>query len=161
MLTLYHAGTQKIEHPLVKIGRPNLDFGQGFYLTNLYEQAERWAVRVSRQRFEHGIINVYTMDMLIVCCHFRYLRFEHYDKEWLDFIVGSRLGREPWADFDIIEGGVANDRVIDTVEGYMAGTIDEQHALNQLAQYAPNNQICLLNQQLVDEYLTFVKIINL
>lgn len=161
MITLYHAGTQRIEHPLANVGRPNLDFGQGFYLTNFFEQAQRWAVRISRQRLEPGIINVYEMDLGKVSARFCYLCFKQYDKEWLDFVVDSRLGKMPWKGYDIIEGGVANDRVIDTVEGYMAGTIDEEHALRQLAQHTPNNQICLLNQQLIDDHLSFVKIINL
>lgn len=161
MITLYHAGTQRIEHPLANVGRSNLDFGQGFYLTNFFEQAQRWAVRISRQRLEPGIINVYEMDLEKVSACFRYLCFKQYDKEWLDFVVDSRLGKMPWKGYDIIEGGVANDRVIDTVEGYMAGTIDEEHALRQLAQHTPNNQICLLNQQLIDDHLSFVKIINL
>lgn len=161
MITLYHAGTQRIEYPFANVGRPNLDFGQGFYLTNFFEQAQRWAVRISRQRLEPGIINVYEMDLEKVSACFRYLCFKQYDKEWLDFVVDSRLGKMPWKGYDIIEGGVANDRVIDTVEGYMAGTIDEEHALRQLAQHTPNNQICLLNQQLIDDHLSFVKIINL
>lgn len=161
MITLYHSGTQRIVHPLANVGRPNLDFGQGFYLTNILEQAQRWAVRISRQRLEPGIINVYEMDWGKVTACFRYLCFKQYDKEWLDFVVDSRLGKMPWKGFDIIEGGVANDRVIDTVEGYIAGTIDEEHVLRQLAQHAPNNQICLLNQQLIDDYLSFVKTINL
>ena len=161
MITLYHAGTQRIEHPLANVGRSNLDFGQGFYLTNFFEQTQRWAVRISRQRLEPGIINVYEMDLEKVSARFCYLCFKQYDKEWLDFVVDSRLGKMPWKGYDIIEGGVANDRVIDTVEGYMAGTIDEEHALRQLAQHTPNNQICLLNQQLIDDHLSFVKIINL
>lgn len=161
MITLYHAGTQRIEYPFANVGRPNLDFGQGFYLTNFFEQAQRWAVRISRQRLEPGIINVYEMDLEKVSACFRYLCFKQYDKKWLDFVVDSRLGKMPWKGYDIIEGGVANDRVIDTVEGYMAGTIDEEHALRQLAQHTPNNQICLLNQQLIDDHLSFVKIIKL
>jgi hypothetical protein len=31
--------------PNIKYGRTNLDFGQGFYVTALKEQAEKWAVR--------------------------------------------------------------------------------------------------------------------
>lgn len=31
MITLYHGSPFKVEHPLVKAGRKNLDFGPGFY----------------------------------------------------------------------------------------------------------------------------------
>lgn len=45
--------------------------------------------------------------------------FTAYDKDWLDFIVGNRQGKNPAKDYDYIEGGIANDRVIDTVNLYM------------------------------------------
>lgn len=45
-----------------------------------------------------------------------------YDIQWLDFIVASRKGQKPWEEYDIIEGGVANDQVIDTVEGKRTST---------------------------------------
>ena len=35
---LYHGSNVIVEHPLVSIGRKDLDFGPGFYLTPLFEQ---------------------------------------------------------------------------------------------------------------------------
>ena len=74
-------------------------------------------------------------------------RFDAYDKEWLDFIVDSRKGKQPWSGYDIIEGGVADDRVIDAVEAYINGYADVEHK--------PNYQICILSQEIVDKYLQF------
>ena len=42
-MIVYHGGTQRIEHPLVHLGRAGLDFGQGFYVTDIRQQAEDWA----------------------------------------------------------------------------------------------------------------------
>lgn len=57
---------------------------------------------------------------------------------------------------EIVDAPVcANDRVIDTVNLYIQGLIDSTTALQQLAYYKPNNQICLLNQSLTDKYLHF------
>ena len=81
--------------------------------------------------------------------------FDAYDKEWLDFIVDSRAGKQPWKGFDIIEGGVANDRVIDAVEAYINGYADVEHTLRQLIYHKPNYQICILNQEIVDNQLIF------
>lgn len=39
--TLYHGSSVIVEQPLASIGRRDLDFGPGFYLTPLREQAER------------------------------------------------------------------------------------------------------------------------
>ena len=86
---------------------------------------------------------------------YRCLHFETYNRDWLDFIVHSRKGLRPWQEYDFVEGGVANDRVVDTVESYIAGTMPAEIALEQLAQHQPNNQMCLLNQHLIDECLHF------
>ena len=58
--------------------------------------------------------------------------------------------------FDMVEGGVANDNVIDTVEDYENGIITAEQALGQLRYKAVNHQICILNQEIVDKYLTFI-----
>lgn len=39
MLTVYHGSTYRVEQPLAGVCRSNLDFGIGFYLTDLKEQA--------------------------------------------------------------------------------------------------------------------------
>ena len=35
MLTVYHGSTYRVDQPLAGVCRPNLDFGVGFYLTDL------------------------------------------------------------------------------------------------------------------------------
>jgi len=49
--------------------------------------------------------------------------------------------------YDIVEGGVANDNVIDTVEDYENNIITAEQALGQLKYKAVNHQICILNQR--------------
>ena len=156
MLTVYHGSCEEIRRPLVKAGRPYLDFGQGFYVTDIRLQAERWAFRMELMRGKRALLNIYELDIERVYARYRVLKFEHYDKEWLDFIVANRSGNPMWKNFDLVEGGVANDRVIDTIEAYMIGNITLKMALGQLAQYRPNNQICLLNQEMTDECLHFL-----
>ena len=56
----------------------------------------------------------------------------------------------------MLEEGVAHDHVIDTVEDYENGVITAEQALGQLRYKAVNHQICILNQDIVDRYLTFV-----
>ncbi len=151
--TLYHGSTVIVRKPLVNIGRKDLDFGPGFYLTPLYEQASRWALRVKTIRQEEqAFVNAYTFTRPD---GYKVKSFEAYDKEWLDFIVDSRAGKQPWKGFDIIEGGIADDRVIDAVEAYINGYADVEHTLRQLIYHKPNHQICLLNQHVVDTYLQF------
>ncbi|MDE5677420.1 DUF3990 domain-containing protein [Phocaeicola sp.] len=156
LVTLYHGSTSPIEHPLVHVGRADLDFGRGFYLTSLRTQAERWAIRMQLIRAQDTAwLNIYEFDKEKVFSNnnYRSLCFDAYDQQWLDFIIASRKGKEPWKGYDLIEGGVANDKVIDTVEDYLSGTITIEQALGQLVYTKPNHQICLLNQKLIDNHL--------
>lgn len=47
MKTLYHGSYTEVSAPLAKVGRRNLDFGQGFYLTSIRKQAENWAAIIA------------------------------------------------------------------------------------------------------------------
>jgi hypothetical protein len=161
MIRVYHGSNEAIENPLVGIGRPYLDFGTGFYVTNMIAQAKTWA-RIKARLFEQpeGTVSVYDFDLDAAKAEYRFHKFEHYDREWLHFIVSCRRGGDEWRQWDIIEGGVANDRVIDTVENYMAGLIPEEIALGQLSQHQPNHQICITRQEVVDRYMQFVESIQ-
>lgn len=161
MITVFHGSVVDIVKPLISLGRPNLDFGQGFYLTDLEDQAKRWAVRIGTRKMANPVINIYQLDIETIRQNYHYLKFDAYDKNWLDFIVANRKGKMLWKDFDIIEGGVANDNVIDTVEDYLRGRMSAEAALSELSKHQPNNQICILNQEIIDLYLLFVKSIKL
>ena len=157
MIKVYHGSNEVVESPLVGIGRKALDFGEGFYVTVLFGQAEEWARNKARYyMLPEGSVSLYEFDWDIAIRSFRFHKFEHYDREWLHFIVGNRRGGEEWRQWDIIEGGVANDRVIDTVENYMAGLIDEEAALGLLAQHQPYHQICITKQEVVDCHMHFL-----
>lgn len=159
-MIVYHGGTDIIRQPLVGVGRDELDFGKGFYVTDILAQATSWAERLADRRREPAVVNKYELDVETAAARFRYKKFPKYDGEWLEFIVANRNGSALWKQYDLIEGGVAGDRVVDTVEGYIAGLIDAKHALERLSHYAPNNQLCITSQLLADECLTFVESLN-
>lgn len=154
-LNVYHGSLCRVEQPLVKAGRENLDFGQGFYVTDLRQQAISWATRLSNEGRPQWL-NVYKLDIDRVRQAYRCLSFETYNRQWLDFIVTSRRGEKPWQAFDFIEGGIANDRVVVAVELYYRREISVRRALGLLAHHAPNNQMCLLSQSLADECLRYI-----
>ena len=155
MLTVYHGATDVVSSPICAFGRPRLDFGQGFYVTDIKEQAIRWAKTMSGKRSLPPVLNIYTVDRELILLEGKHKIFTSYDAEWLDFIVANRRGENLASEYDYIEGGIANDRVIDTVNLYIQGLIDSATALQQLAFYKPNNQICLINQSLTDKYLHY------
>ena len=100
---VYHGGTGKVEFPVCKFGRRNLDFGQGFYVTDLRQQAVDWATQVADRRNETPIINRYRLNRDAILGEARCKVFTAYDRDWLLFIVASRRG-EPVADnYDYID----------------------------------------------------------
>lgn len=155
MLTVYHGSTYCVEQPLAGICRPNLDFGIGFYVTDLQEQATRWALRTADIRHQNQAwLNTYNLDM--DACRssaFRYLHFDKYNADWLDFVVNCRKGGTQWKAYDIIEGGIADDRVIRTIDLYINGDYSRDEALNRLIHQETNNQICIINQEVIESYL--------
>lgn len=153
-MKLYHGSTVIVDKPLVSYGRDNLDFGKGFYTTSMQGQAEKWI-----QRFislgKKGIISIYNFDGIDIQRKYRYKKFPEYNEEWLDFVLASRDGSKDYLNYDIIEGGIANDKVFNTVELYFTGLIDKSKALQRLKFEQPNNQICFINQQVLDTVLKF------
>ena len=157
-MKLYHGSNTLIDSIDLNQGRPGKDFGKGFYVTTLQEQAKRWAETIVRLRPRGtAIINKYELDYEgIKNAGFAILSFVEYNEEWLDFIVANRNGESRWIQYDLIEGGIANDRVFDTIENYMSGGIDKQTALGRLRYEHPNNQICILNQRIIDQHLVYL-----
>lgn len=159
MITLFHGSYISVSTPLVKLGRKNVDFGHGFYLTKLRKQAESWAGIVAERKGRHvqPTLTTYLFDYDAVKSEgYRIKIFEAYNIEWLDYVVDCRKGGVIQYQYDIVEGGVANDNVIDTVEDYENDVITAEQALGQLRYKEVNHQICILNQDIVDKFLSFV-----
>ena len=157
-MKIYHGSNITVTEPLAKAGRRNLDFGKGFYTTRLKSQAEKWAHLVASRKARNAksIVSIYDYDeSLISALGYTYKQFPSYDMEWLEFVVECRQGKDT-TDYDIVEGGVANDQVIDTVEDYENGRITADQALNQLKYKKPNNQICFRSQAAIDNLLHFM-----
>ena len=152
---VYHGGTEQIENPICKFGRKSLDFGQGFYVTDILEQAITWGENIALARNKAVVVNRYKLNREEILNNYRCKIFQSYDKEWLEFIVGNRTGQNTAAEFDYVEGGVANDRVIDTINLYISGLMDLNTALGELSKHQPINQICILNQEIINKHLVF------
>lgn len=153
-MKLYHASTVIVEHPDTLHSRSNLDFGCGFYLTAMRDQAIRYAERFTR-RGKPAFVSEYEFDEFTP--EFAVKRFESYDEEWLDYVAVCRHGGMPEQQYDAVEGGVANDKVFNTVDLYFAGVITKQEALGRLKYECPNHQICILNGEMLERHLHFIK----
>ena len=163
-MELYHGSYMVINQPRADAGRRNLDFGRGFYLTSIREQAEQWAKVVTERKTRGGTpyLNVYNFDYeQIPLITSKHKIFDSYNLEWLDFVVACRQGEPVWQQYDIVEGGVANDNVIDTVEDYQMGILTAEQALGQLRYKKVNHQVCIINQSVIDKCLQFKESVTL
>lgn len=114
---------------------------------------------MAERKEPHSTATVSTFTLDCEAVHnggFRVKVFEQYDLEWLDYVVDCRRGGSLQNMYDLVEGGVANDNVIDTVEDYENGIITAEQALGQLRYKKVNHQLCILSQDFVGKYLTFV-----
>lgn len=126
-------------------GRSNLDFGKGFYVTNIRSQAEYWAARAGRFHKTDGIVSEFEFyERAFTDAMYKVLRFANYNEEWLDFVVINRdpTTEEQRHDYDIVEGPVANDDVNNRIDDYLAGAVSKADFLKELAHHSPTHQIC-------------------
>ena len=154
-IIVYHGGTEIVDKPDCRRGRKNLDFGQGFYVTDIRDQAVKWAENMSRSRNRPALLNRCRLNREAIIKEMHCKIFDAYDVQWLEFIIANRSGQDIAKLYDYVEGGVANDRVIDTINLYMAGLMELSTALRELSKHRPNNQMCILNQDIVDKYLIY------
>ena len=65
-MIVYHGSTIEVNNPDMQHSYRNLDFGKGFYVTTVREQAERWAKRKADLSGDgNGVISVYeTYDQI-------------------------------------------------------------------------------------------------
>lgn len=73
-MILYHTSQLVINKPDVSYSRNNLDFGRGFYLTSLKEQAVLYGQRFIK-RGENAFLNTYELDENIKVVDIKY--FQH------------------------------------------------------------------------------------
>ena len=155
-MELYHGSYCEVKNPNISYSRDSLDFGKGFYLTNIKDQAISWSKRFVK-RGKIGYLNTYILDFDKLKGLYNIKVFDSYDMEWLDFILDCRNQGKKYLDYDVIIGGIADDRVYNTIELYEFDLISKDEALNRLKYYKPNNQICITNQEILDKNLEFIK----
>lgn len=143
-MILYHGSYMEIPHPDLQHSKPYVDFGPGFYVTSLYNQAKKWCGKFKR-RGKNGIISIYVFEIENMNS-LKTLTFDSYSERWLDFILTCRSGMDK-SDYDLVCGGVANDKVFNTVELYFDHLIDKAEALKRLRYEKPNMQACFRTEK--------------
>lgn len=149
-MILFHTSYLIIEQPDLEHSRDYLDFGKGFYLTSLHQQAVLYADRFLL-RGRKAFLCQYNLSESYKDLSVKF--FEAYNDEWLDFVFQCRKGEDN-STYDIVIGGIADDKIFRTIDLYFTGDISRDEALKRLKYEKPNNQYCLRTPKAI-ELLTF------
>ena len=157
-ITVYHVSCAEVKKPSVDANGENLGFGQGFYLTNSKIEAEALA----RKTADKSVISVYEFNYFKTKnVGYRFNEFETYNKEWLNFVVDCRKGKDVAADYDIVIAGGLDNEIAGIVADYENNNITAEEAVEQLRYKDVKFQICILNQEIIDFNLEFIELLTI
>ena len=123
---VYHGSNVEVPVPRVLQNGFYKDFGYGFYCTNLFKQAKRWAMT----KKENSVINRYK------------------------YVQDSGLKVLKFDDYNIIEGPMADDQIWNYVEAFIDGRIPRK-AFWEIAKFNyPTHQIVFCTEEAL-KTLTF------
>lgn len=154
-MIVYHGSIQIVNFPDIMHSYRYLDFGPGFYVTTVQNQAEHWAIRKSwMNKKKTPLVNRYELSSNY--SGLKMIDFTNNLYDWLDFVCNCRSGNPIYKDYDIILGKVADDKVFRVVNMYMRNSWDRERALEEMKIYELYDQICFVSQRAIDQTLSFV-----
>lgn len=142
-MRLYHGSNVKIDSINLAMCRPYKDFGKGFYLTDMKEQAEKMAARVARIYGGFPVVSTFEIDDNFR--EFPEARIMDFgvqtSEEWAKFVMNNR--NRAFADeknvlcnqdnkYDIVIGPVADDNMALLFRQYENEIIDFEILLKGL-----------------------------
>ncbi|SFT35357.1 Protein of unknown function [Lachnospiraceae bacterium XBD2001] len=153
-MIVYHGSVDIIEKPDILHSYRPLDFGKGFYVTTVKEQAEKWARRKQDiLNTSRAVINQYDLHELYD--DYKVKTFPDDLVEWIDFVCSCRDGNTDYLKYDIIMGKVADDKVFRVVDMYHQGIWDRDRALKEIKVYETYDQIAFISQVAIDSLLEY------
>ena len=133
-MILYHGSNTKVTEIDLSKCRPFKDFGRGFYLTDIREQAEQMARRVARLYGSSPYVSAFKFDVATLSnTALNVLSFEKPNRDWALFVLNNRNKRFKNFDdslcnhdnkYDIVYGAVANDDIAYLFRTFTSGLID-------------------------------------
>lgn len=144
MIKLYHGSNVEIDNIDLSLGHQNKDFGKGFYLTSLRNQAQEMAIRKCRfsQKGSPIVAEFRFDDAALSDDNVKVKVFESVSTEWAQFILQNRKSSETGFahNYDIVVGPVANDGVVVQLNLFEQQFITLEELVNRLKFRDLNNQ---------------------
>ncbi len=127
-MKLYHGSNTAIEAIDFNKCKPFKDFGRGFYLTEIEEQAVLMARRTASIYGGEAIVTVFEFNKTAVLGNSKLSvkHFEEPNEEWALFVMNnrSRTHEHPIHEYDIVIGPVADDTIATLFRNFDDGIID-------------------------------------
>jgi len=126
-MRLYHGSDTQVQQPEIAKGKPYKDFGQGFYLSVDLKQAQEMASQRASQFLDATpVVSAFEFDeSAMTDGSLKVKRFETYTEEWAEFVLRNRDRKtpQPYHDYDIVYGPIADDSIVRQLRKYELGDI--------------------------------------
>ncbi len=142
-MRLFHGTNVDFDKIDISKSNPWKDFGKGFYLTDIYDQALKMGKKKALIFGGEPIVQEYEFDEKHLQDGSLYiLSFSEPNKEWAEFIFKNRNKRfrERKHDYDIVYGPIANDGVAYLLGRYDEGSLTIEELARMLEYRHLNNQ---------------------
>lgn len=132
-MKLYHGSNTVIEQIELSKCKPFKDFGQGFYLTEIREQAEQMTKCTSAIYGGEPVVTEFEFDETALNT-LSVKTFEKPSEEWALFVMANRDKNKthPIHCYDVVIGPVADDTIATLFRNFDDGIIDLQMLVNGL-----------------------------
>jgi len=154
-MIVYHGGTEEIIKIDLSKAKSNKDFGKGFYVTNIKEQADKWAEVMADRRKSSGVVTCFKFDESVLDSdEYKVKVFDSNGEEWARFVATNRRNdtNTPIHDYDIVIGPVADDFRYRDFSKYLKNEMPEEEFFEGLkfVDADDSHQICFCTEKSLD-----------
>lgn len=149
-MILYHGSNTDITEVDLTMCKPYKDFGRGFYLTVLKEQAEKMAKRVARIYGGTPVVNAFEINVDLLSEGLNVKNFgTETSEEWARFVMNNRNRKfndvsSPECNidnkYDIVIGPIANDDMAVLFRQYENGILSFDKMISGMVYKETTNQ---------------------
>ncbi|MDO4165390.1 MAG: DUF3990 domain-containing protein [Bacteroides sp.] len=133
-MKLYHGSNVIIDKIDLMLSKPYKDFGRGFYLSAVEEQAQKMAMFRALTLGGTPLVSAFEFDERhLTDGSLTYLSFESYTVEWAEFVFRNRNEAKDFQhEYDIVYGPIANDKIGLQIQKLEDGSIGMDEFLNRV-----------------------------
>jgi len=144
-MKLYHGSNCDFTRVDLSKSKDRRDFGKGFYLTTLPNQAKDWAETLF-DRYGGDSVFVYEFEFEIND-NLTLKKFDGLTEEWLNFIKENRIKGGLQHEFDVVQGVVANDKTNRILALFVEDIYTAKQAMKKLYRNKLNDQISIHSEK--------------